>query len=69
MLQAAPEVSIKANEETYQSNFTFLNFQEHADKDDFLSIRETSYTASFPARGSYLTASRQTRFSRTASFS
>jgi hypothetical protein len=36
MLQVALEVSIQTNEETYQSNFTFLNFQEHMDKDDFL---------------------------------
>jgi hypothetical protein len=36
MLQVAPEVTIETNEETYQSNFTFLNFQENKDKDDFL---------------------------------
>jgi hypothetical protein len=45
MLQVAPENPIKADKEPYQSDFTFLNFQEHADKDDFLfHQREDQYS-------------------------
>jgi hypothetical protein len=36
MLQVAPEVPTETNEETYESEFTFLNLQEQTDKDNFL---------------------------------